>query len=862
MQIRHTLALTAALSAPYALAQQTDTAAPAPATPAPAATPAAVTLNNVLVTGTTDLLSNFLKASLSVQPGADIAKLDLRQVEQDALSTGYLKSATATLQKVSGQNIVVLAVIANPNIASVTISGLSFLPADGFKTSLANVLNIAPGVTLNTVRIDQSTEALIQNFRAEGYPFAPKITTSTKPAAKGTVDLSYVVEESTPISRVEVTGNTLLPKASIVDAFKPLYDAKKFTPEAYFAAIQKIQQEYQAAGYLASGVSVATSTLEKGVLKVAVLEGRVAAVDLSNLKLPTGKAPVLATKQDGIPGLVTLEQDVRTLSNLSGQSVGFALQPSDPKTPNRVKVVFGVAEAVTGPVKEIKVVGNTAVKTPDLLAAVKTKVGDIFSRQLAETDFVKLRDVYRTAGYDISTRDAVAYKDGVLTFTVHETRIAGYELTWTGKKTTQERVITRELPAPGTLYNSKTFNRALDNVTGLGIVKVASINAKATNEKEPENLTYQLGISEVSGTRSLPIGLQYDTRTGFSGSLEIQNNNLFGLNHTVGANITAAANDAGQIFSGGAQYSIPWLDIDFADFRTNRTSVSLSAFSNVNGNNPLLDASNVDTQRDYTVRTTGFGISAGRNLTPNIAVSANVGTSFNAYSLEEKKDDDKVTVDETTALGLVPANGLITTLGVGAGFDNTNTPAFPTSGFRVNASASYNFGRSGVNPLGWTQLRGGVRTYFGVGRTLEKGFGIQQKQQAFAVRLDAGTYIGTYPAGTQYFVGGSNPDAGLELRAYSSGDFKGTNFVTSSAEYRYDLNLSNSIAQSIYLIGFADAGTAWNAGQVPTYGYSLGVGTQIDLGFNNTPLATVRFDYGFSPATGSGQFHFRLGKIW
>ena len=571
---------------------------------------------------------------------------------------------------------------------------------------------------------------------------------------------------------------------------------------------------------------------------------------------------MLATRAGGVPGLTTLEQDVRTLSNLTGQSVGFALQPGEGQNANRVTVAFGVAEANTGPVKSIAIIGNTAVKTADLEAALKTKVGDVFSRQLAESDFVRLRDVYRKAGFEISTRDAVAYKDGALTFTIHEVKIAGYELAYTGEKRTQERVITRALPAPGTLYNARVFRTAIDTVTRLGFVKVGSVTTKALDPATPENLTYVLGVSEASGTRSFPIGLQYDTISGFSGSLGFENNNLFGLGHVLSANLVGAPNDAGQSLSGSLAYTIPWLDIDFADFRKNRTSVSLNLGSTATGNNALLDSTQTDTGRDYTVRQTGFGLTVGRQLIPNLNVSATAGTSYNTYFLEPVTSSDTTTTTDAVATALLPANLLATSFGVSAVYDGTSTPAFPTDGFRANLSASYSFGDSNGTPLSWTKLEGGVSTYFGLGATLDKGFGVAQKQQAIAVRLNAGSYIGTPPSGTLFTIGYSNANPAYELRGYASGDFKGSTYITSSAEYRYDLNVNSSIAQAVYLIGFVDAGTAFNAGATPVIGYSLGLGTQVNVGFNNSTLATVRFDYGFSPATGSGQFHFRLGPVW
>ncbi|GGJ73305.1 BamA/OMP85 family outer membrane protein [Deinococcus aquiradiocola] len=855
MHIRHTLVLTAALSAPVALAQ----------------TQQAATLDDIAVAGATDLLGNFVKASLSVQPGAVLSTVNLRQVEQDALATGYLKSATATLQTVNGQNVLVLNVIPNPLIGSVTVSGVTFLPADAFKTSLANVLNIAPGATLNSARIDQSKQALAQNYKAEGYPFLPSISTSTKARADGSVDLTYTVDETAPVTRIEVSGSTLLPQDTVVGALKPLYDAKKFTPDAYFGALQQIQQAYQSAGYLASGVNSGASTLEGGVLKVSVLEGKISDVDLSNVTLPAGSAPVLLSKAGGVPSLKALEQDVRTLSNATGQSIGFALQPSDPQNPNVVRVAFGVAEATTGPVKDIQITGNTVVQTADLKAALQTRVGDVFSRIAAEADFTRLRDVYRKAGYEISTRDAIGYKDGVLTFNIHETRIAGYEINWTGPQTTKERVISRVLPEPGKLFNDKAFRNALDGLNAQGLIKINSVTTKVKDPAKPEDLTYVIGVSEVTGNRVLPFALQYDTLSGFSGSAGLQNNNLFGLGHQAEFNVVGALNDAGQNFTGNIKYTIPWLDIDFLDFRKVPTSVSANLYTNVTPNNALNDATGTDTGRQYSLRTTGFGLTAGRQLLPNLTVSASVGTNYNTYYLESMTDAEKAKVstanqDDATAKTLLPATSLTTVFGVGSNYDSTSTPSFPTDGFRANASAAYGFGRSGDTPLSWTKLEAGASTYFGLGQTLQKGFNINQKQQAIAVRVNAGDYIGTPPPGTYFGIGYASANPAYELRGYDSNAFKGSSYVTGSAEYRYDLNVSNSFLQGVYLIGFADAGkvfgsTATNADGTAkdTFGYSVGAGIQTNISLLGVG---VRLDYGFSPMTQSGQFHFRLGNLW
>ena len=187
--MRHplTLAVTLALCAP-AFAQQ------------------AGTVQDVTVTGTTDLLANFVRASLNVQPGAALSSVNLRQIEQDVVATGYFKSAVAELRTVSGRDVLNIAVVPNPTISAVEATGLTFLPGDQFKSSIAELLNIAPGATLNTQRIDQAKEALAENYRQQGFPFAPSISSEAKTNADGTVTVNFVVDETAPSSRIEATS--------------------------------------------------------------------------------------------------------------------------------------------------------------------------------------------------------------------------------------------------------------------------------------------------------------------------------------------------------------------------------------------------------------------------------------------------------------------------------------------------------------------------------------------------------------------------------------------------------------------------------------------------------------------------------
>lgn len=875
--MRHSLLLTLTLAlGASASAQTTPTATQTSTTQtqaaqtqiAPLNVPATATLQNVVVTGTTDLLANLVKATLSAQEGAPLSSLNLRALEQEVLATGYFKTATATLGTVDGQNTLKIAVTSNPVIKDVQATGMSFLPAEDFKQRLADLMNIAPGAALNTQRLEEAKQALIQNYRQLGFPFAPAVSANVKNNADGSASVTFVVDETAPISRVEVTGVTLLPSSKISSIFKPLYDSKKFTTQAFFAAADALQQAYAEAGYIQTGLDPAGITLENGVLRVRVLEGKVSAIDTSAIGKDNVSTANLQTKVGAPIRLEQLREDVRILANQTGKPVGFALQ-ADPNDPARITVMFGAAEVEGGPVKSIVFAGNTLVPTAKLQAALKTKVGDTYSPQLAQDDFVALREAYRKAGYEISTRDAITFKDGVLTFNLREVRVVGYKLAWQGKHKTHDEVILRELPPVGTPFNLNTIRDSLGNISRLGIVSITGENVESNDAQNPENVTYVVQLAEQNKGIPINLGLGYETINGWSGEVRYENNNVFGRNHIFNIGAQAATNQAGQNWSGSLSYTIPWLDFNFGDFKRNRTSATMSLYSNVDGNSSLLDTNRNDTGRDYTQRTTGFGLSLGRSLTPNLSLSLGASVNRRTYYLEPMQSGEVSAVGETQATELLPKQSLTTQLQAGLNYDNTDDFSFPGSGMRANASVGYSFGRSGSTPLGWTDVQVGAKKYFGFGGKRTQPLGNETYKNVIASRANYGAYMGNYLTGTGFYVGGSNANPATELRGLNDGQLFGTSYVTSSLELRHDFGLNASIAQGLYGVLWGDYGGVWNAGKFQS-AYGVGAGLQLNLGLGGAQLPTLRFDYGWSPQRADsngkqesgGKFMFRIGNFW
>lgn len=849
-------------------------------------------VQDISVLGTTELLSNYVKAILSVQPGTPVSDVNLKKVEKDVMDTGYFKSVIAELKTVSGKETLTVKVAANAQIGQIDVEGMEFLPASSFKKSIADLMNIAPGATLNTQRLNQAKEALIKNYEQEGFPVKPQVTIKTSTAKDGSAVVKFVVDETASVKRIEIRGASLLPKKEVASIFQPIYEAKKFTTPLLYQTMDKLKVAYEERGVLAeyrraplAGIAPGGLSLVKGVLKVRINEAKVSRIDLS--KIPgLDKAPVLKTKQGQAIKSAELEDDIRHLSNLTQKPVAYQLV-KDPRNPNDFILVFGITDMEGGPVKSIEFVGNTKVSRAQLIAAMKTRIGDSITPVLVERDFVAIRDVYRDEGYEISARDPIQFKDGKLTFNIREVKIGGFEIAWQGKHMTKDRVILRELPKVGGTFDNKKFRASLGRVARLGYVTVLGVRTKP-DPKEPEKVTYIIQLKEKPNFNARNLALTYDTKVGWGGDIGVEWPNVAGLGHLAGVNVNANRNDAGQGLSGSVKYTIPWLELGFGDFKEKRTTLNLSAGSHAVGNNALLRTitkdgkkEKIDSHRDYTTRSTGVSASLSRQLSPNL--SGSIGTSFNyrTYYLESIRPEDKEVkknpdkpnekpkaidfISDKEALGLLPKEGFTTTINGGLGFDNTDHPSFPGRGIRANSNIAVNFGTEGQKASQWTDVEAGIRGYYGFGNTKTRSDGSKTYENVLAGRANVGTMLGAPPEGESFYIGGANMLHKRELRGLEDGQLFGTNYLTSSIEYRRDLGLSGGFSQGIYAIVFADYGGAWNNNQDFSSNWGAGVGLQFNLALGSAALPTLRFDYAFSPTNQKntdGRFHFRIGDVW
>lgn len=854
-------------------------------------------LAEVRVEGTSNY-ADIVKTIITSRKGTPVASIDLEAERNRVYSLGTFHEVSVNLQSGPAGPVLVIKVKENPLIGAIDFQGNSAVDSQALAASLKANNLVEVGRVYNTSRAEQAKQTIQQVYRQDGFPFDVDVNLTVEAApdlaksAQQVPDrLTYTVNEKAKIDKVVFHGNSVFTDAELEPAFQALVKAGSFSLTSYRSALQQVATQYAGKGFRGSGVDPLTSELKDGTLTVRVQELTIDSIDTTALGVDPSS---LDLKPGDLFNYDKLLSDVKTLAR--GRSSDIQLQTLRSPT-GGVRVVFSLgAPDTAGPIKTITFEGNTVLSKQDLEKVLSLKAGDTFTSAVAREDFGAIVKAYNDAGYVIATKPDFSYDNGSYIQRITEMKIAGYQIQYEGKPdNTKPFVITRYLPKVGSVVNVQAIDNGLRQVYRTGAV--TPVNRSLLAAAKPDELTVVVTVKHVSSGSFQP-SAQYATDTGLSASLSYQEKNFLGRAHHVSVDLTGKSTDLGLMIGGSLRYDIPWLYIPVDDFQTTPTSYTVQLFSNVLNNQPLsapdgsttvtypglaaTDANRVKIG-EYTVRNSGLGISVARRLYADTSMNLSASATYADYKLEPTHVDctlqsGSVTNGSTCSLPsadaapYLPTSGISTFFSAGVGFDNRDNPDFPTSGIDAYGSFGLGIGGDYRNPTSgqrqtyvYQQLTAGVRTYTRLSTLDPKE--VKDPNHVFAVRLDAGTQIGSdYPSSKQFQVGQTSLTRTL-IRGYTATDFNlSKEYVTSSFEYRYNFNFNTVATQTVIGIAFVDVG--W-ASSVPTFTdyqtpvfASAGVGVQINLGFGSVVLPAVRLDYAFSERHPTGVFGFRVGPVF
>ncbi|MGC9317966.1 MAG: BamA/OMP85 family outer membrane protein [Armatimonadota bacterium] len=541
-----------------------------------------------------------------------------------------------------------------------------------------------------------------------------------------------------------------------------------------------------------------------------------------------------------------------------------------------VRVVITVVEKQR--IEQVMFAGNTVISDQELQEAIVSQAGHIADDQTIARDMRRIGDYYESRGYIAKVPQGVVDDFGVLTFVIEEARLE--EVRIEGLKRTKEFVVRRELDLePGEIYQQKRVATNLRRLyaTGLFEQKDGVRSEIRRGEENPtRDVILVIELKEAKTGRAA-IAAGYSSLDDFVVMLSAAENNLRGQGERAQVSLEMGGRESYEV-----SFFEPYLDargstieVNLFDTERRRQFVGSSALSiaenefderRTGGNftltSPITDRRSwsfgfrsVEVSSSFFQGTTILppgvgGVSAGG------VRSLQVGDSLPGYGDKTSVPDNPDLNPDTPEPGDLATpvrvaaplhpGGRVNSVTLGLIDDTRDVRTNPSSG--VYSSASYEQAGDflgGSTDFG--KLLAEHRRYLDAGG-----------ENILAVRVMAGTTVGSPPFYETFSVGGSNT-----LRGYEVDRWRGERLALVNVEYRKPLT------EALTAVGFVDAGSAWG-GTFPTVvpGFRIkaddqdftphvggGVGLRVD-----TPIGPIRLDMGVGED--GTQAHFSFGHTF
>ncbi len=542
----------------------------------------------------------------------------------------------------------------------------------------------------------------------------------------------------------------------------------------------------------------------------------------------------MRAKEGSVLIISDLERDETSLKNL-----GFFKDVkifSRPLNSTEAQIVVDVEENPL--VKEISIMGNTAVPTKEILQLVTQQVGQVLNFNTRKTTADAIRELYSKKGFfvdvDFPTMDTAPETLVILVVegTVNDIIVTGLSKT---KPQVIDRLLKTERNKP---FNVKTWlndRRRLESTQWFEQVKVSD---RPTNELGRFDLL--LDVKEQR-TAIFDVGVALDTRSRLAGTIKVRDTNFRGMGQSIGANYVQ------DTFGSGASLSVDYGDPFFGGRDTNLgialySKVS-SYFTNFGGGSQISNDDRFDERRN------GGSISLSRGYKEVYATT--FGASFENISSINKS---------TTASEFIQQDGTLAKFILQASMDRRDVPLDPFQGIfaRVAVEPGFsNISKIGGSVASFTDILGSksflktTMEYKGFFSRQPKGKAVDAPRPVLATRAKIVSTTGVVPFYEQVFAGGAD-----SIRGYPEQRFWGKHALLTTAELRLPIQSNFSV------IPFVDYGGAWggykaikNYKQSQTLRMNLGYGAGVAF---RTPLGAIRIDFGFTPR-GESKTHFSIG---
>ena len=535
-----------------------------------------------------------------------------------------------------------------------------------------------------------------------------------------------------------------------------------------------------------------------------------------------------------------LDADKESITNLGFFS---AVDVHAEAVDNDWRVVVNVSEFPQ--IKEIRVTGNKAVSTEDILKVIApyVKPGDIYNLKSRNPSVAAIQALYTKKGYYALPNDFGPLTESpntlniaIIESIVNTVRVDGLERT---KNSVAMRLIKTR---PGEPFSVTKWRNDLRRLWGTQWFE--SVENEDMPMEEPGKVDLAARVKETK-TGTFNIGLQMDPRSTFAGFIKIQDPNFRGTGQNVGISLLQSTQGGGTS-----------VDLDYGNpFMDNRdTSLSVSLYSHIlyrftgsgfgGSSNPTQDS-------QYFERHTGMAFGLGRSYGDDMTI--NLSTRIERVRTSN--------IQSTNNNDFIKQDGDLATITLGATKNTRDVDVDPSRGYWAHAEVSPGFaniteaggavGNALTGKSNYVKPFVEYRHYF-TSQPPRPLKDLAEPRRVLAVRFRYGNILGGHsPFFEQFFAGGSDT-----LRGYDEDRFWGKELLLGTLEYRHP------IQRSMNVVGFVDYGDAWGGyGSVGSFTqdrtFTGHIGYGVGLSFR-TPLGPIRLDLGFNE-NGKSRTHFLIG---
>ncbi|QIR38684.1 outer membrane protein assembly factor [Tolypothrix sp. PCC 7910] len=550
---------------------------------------------------------------------------------------------------------------------------------------------------------------------------------------------------------------------------------------------------------------------------------------------------VIKTQKGGDTSQSQLQKDVTAILNTG---LFTSANVNSRTTPAGLNVVYQVQPIV---VRSLQLSGAKALTYQVALTPFQSQIGAVISPAALQQAVQQINKWYADNGYNLARVMSIKpNREGILTVNVAEGLVGdikfrflnddGQSVDSKGNPVsgrTKPDFIRQQLKLkPGQIFQENTVRQDVQQLYRTGLFE--TVNVALEGDANKVDLVYEL---KENGARAVNVGGSYNADQGILGTLTYQDQNVGGVNNTVGLNVGVGLRD----FQFDTKYTSPYRETspDTLGYTINafrRRELSTIFDDEV----PL---ANGDRAREGRI---GGGISLQR---PIDDWDTSLGFNYNRISIRDRQGN----ITPTDAKGNpLTASGTgiddLTTVSFTATKDRRNNPINPTQGsvLKLSTEQSIPIGQGNIS---MNRVTANYSQYVPL-----QIFSTKQPQ-VFALNVQAGTVLGNLPPYESFNLGGSN-----SVRGYNTGDVgNGRSYVLASAEYRFP------IVSAVGGVLFADFASDLGSGSSvlgdpagvrgkPGTGFGYGAGVRFD-----SPLGLIRADYGINDQ-GESRVHFGIGQ--